>query len=443
MTCNENIKISIIGGTRGLGKWIAQELKKDNFNITITSRNKTSGEKVAKKLKVNYTDDNIKAVKNSDITIFSVPIEYMVDTIRQVAPYAPKGSLLVDVTSVKTETAETLTKYAPDNVNILPTHPMFGPRITSLDGQVVILTPIAERCDIWYEKVLHYLNKKGAKIVISTPQEHDKTMSVVQGLTHFSYISIASTIQQLQISVKKSREFASPVYSLMLDMISRIVSQNPYLYYSIQKSNPKTQYARGELIKQMQYLSDLINNNEEEEFVKNMSSSARYLDEYEEALGRSDKAISILTDDFKRIKNSIGSEIGLQHQYSGNVHIGKVINVDSDNVTILDLRNNTITLKISNVTIMSDDEIYQWKVDNLPIYNYDISVILPMSCNEEVLLDMFSKIEPIISVELKDVYAGKQIKDGFMSYTFSYSVFNKSDKQIVEDYILGIGGIIR
>ncbi|WP_304124685.1 prephenate dehydrogenase [Methanosphaera cuniculi] len=443
MTCNENIKISIIGGTRGLGKWIAQELKKDNFNITITSRNKTSGEKVAKKLKVNYTDDNIKAVKNSDITIFSVPIEYMVDTIRQVAPHAPKGSLLVDVTSVKTETAETLTKYAPDNVNILPTHPMFGPRITSLDGQVVILTPIAERCDIWYEKVLHYLNKKGAKIVISTPQEHDKTMSVVQGLTHFSYISIASTIQQLQISVKKSREFASPVYSLMLDMISRIVSQNPYLYYSIQKSNPKTQYARGELIKQMQYLSDLINNNEEEEFVKNMSSSARYLDEYEEALGRSDKAISILTDDFKRIKNSIGSEIGLQHQYSGNVHIGKVINVDSDNVTILDLRNNTITLKISNVTIMSDDEIYQWKVDNLPIYNYDISVILPISCNEEVLLDMFSKIEPIIRVELKDVYAGKQIKDGFMSYTFSYSVFNKSDKQIVEDYILGIGGIIR
>ena len=443
MTCNENIKISIIGGTRGLGKWIAQELKKDNFNITITSRNKTSGEKVAKKLKVNYTDDNIKAVKNSDITIFSVPIEYMVDTIRQVAPHAPKGSLLVDVTSVKTETAETLTKYAPDNVNILPTHPMFGPRITSLDGQVVILTPIAERCDIWYEKVLHYLNKKGAKIVISTPQEHDKTMSVVQGLTHFSYISIASTIQQLQISVKKSREFASPVYSLMLDMISRIVSQNPYLYYSIQKSNPKTQYARGELIKQMQYLSDLINNNEEEEFVKNMSSSARYLDEYEEELGRSDKAISILTDDFKRIKNSIGSEIGLQHQYSGNVHIGKVINVDSDNVTILDLRNNTITLKISNVTIMSDDEIYQWKVDNLPIYNYDISVILPISCNEEVLLDMFSKIEPIIRVELKDVYAGKQIKDGFMSYTFSYSVFNKSDKQIVEDYILGIGGIIR
>lgn len=443
MTCNENIKISIIGGTRGLGKWIAQELKKDNFNITITSRNKTSGEKVANKLNVNYTDDNIEAVKNSDITIFSVPIEYMVDTIKQVAPHAQKGSLLVDVTSVKTETAETLTKYAPSNVNILPTHPMFGPRITSLDGQVVILTPVAERCDIWYEKVLHYLNKKGAKIVISTPQEHDKTMSVVQGLTHFSYISIASTIQQLQISVKKSREFASPVYSLMLDMISRIVSQNPYLYYSIQKSNPKTQYARGELIKQMQYLSNLINNNEEEEFVKNMSSSARYLDEYEEALGRSDKAISILTEDFKQIKNSVGSEIGLQHQYSGNVHIGKVINVDSDNVTILDLKNNTITLKISNVTIMSDDEIYQWKVDNLPIYNYDISVILPISCNEEVLLDMFSKIEPIISVELKDVYVGKQIKDGFMSYTFSYSVFNKSDKQVVEDYMLGIGGIIR
>lgn len=443
MTCNEDIKISIIGGTRGLGKWIAQELKKDNFNITITSRNKSSGAKVAKKIGVNYTDDNIKAVKKADITIFSVPIEYMVDTIKDVAPHAPKGSLLMDVTSVKTETAEALNKYAPSDVNILPTHPMFGPRVTSLEGQVVILTPIAQRCDLWYEKVYHYLKEKDAKIVVSTPSEHDKTMSVVQGLTHFSYISIASTIKKLDISVKKSREFASPVYSLMLDMISRIVSQNPYLYYSIQKSNPQTQHARYELIEQMKYLSDLINNNEEELFVKNMSSSARYLDEFEEALGRSDKAISILTEDFKFIKNSVGNEIGLHHQYSDNVHIGKVLEVNNDNVVLCDLRDNIITLKISNVNIMSDDEIYQWKKENLPIYSFDVSVILPVSCSEDVLIDMFSKIKPVIDVELKDVYIGSQIKDGFMSYTFSYSVFNKSDRIKVEDYLIGIGGIIK
>lgn len=443
MTCNEDIKISVIGGTRGLGKWIAEQLRYDNFDVTITSRNKDSGMKVAKKLKLNYTDDNIKAIENSDIVIYSVPIEYMVDTIAQTAGYAKPGSLLIDVTSVKMQPSDALSKYAPDGVEILPTHPMFGPRISSLDGQVVILTPIEDRCNMWYSRVYSYLKEKSAKIVVSTPEEHDKTMSVVQGLTHFSYISIASTIRKLGVSVKKSRDFASPVYSLMLDMISRIVSQNPYLYYSIQKSNNQTAHSREVLIGEMRYLADLVLDSNEDEFVENMIKSTRYLDEFEEALGRSDKAISILTEDVKFIKNSIGKEIGLKHQYSGNIHIGEVIKADSDNVELLNLKGKTVNLKISNVNILSDDEIFTWKKENMPLHRYDVSLLLPKECEGDVFVDMISKIGPAFDVELIDVYDGKQIKDGFMSFTFSYHVFSPDGRIVVEDYLKALGFEIR
>ena len=113
MTC-ENIKnVTIIGGTRGLGKWIAKELSKEGFNVTITSRNKTSGEKIAKKIKTHYSNDNIEAIENADLIVFSVPIDSMVETIKDVAPYAPEKSLLMDITSVKREPAETLMKYSP------------------------------------------------------------------------------------------------------------------------------------------------------------------------------------------------------------------------------------------------------------------------------------------------------------------------------------------
>ena len=79
MTCeNNNINITIIGGSRGLGKWIANELHKDNFNVKITSRNRSSGEKIAHKMGVKYDDDNIEAIADANIIIFSVPIEYMV-----------------------------------------------------------------------------------------------------------------------------------------------------------------------------------------------------------------------------------------------------------------------------------------------------------------------------------------------------------------------------
>lgn len=443
MTCEENINITIIGGTRGLGKWIAEEFKKDNFNITITSRNKTSGLKAAQKIGVNYNNNNIESLKDANIIIFSVPIEYMVETIKEVAPHAPKDALLMDVTSVKTEASIALTKYAPKNTEILPCHPMFGPRVPSLEGQTVILTPIKDRCNKWYNKVYKYLQEHNAHIVVSTPEEHDKTMSVVQGLTHFSYIAIASTIRKLGISVKKSRQFASPVYSLMLDMISRIVSQNPYLYYSIQKSNKQTSKSRKMLLEESNRLADMIEKGKEDEFVQNMSESAKHLDEFEEALGRSDKAISVLTHDLDVIKSSIGQELGFKHQYSGKIHIGIVKEVTVDTATIIDLNHNILNLKISNINILSDKEVYEWKKNNLKLHEFDVSVIFPDTCDEDILLHMFGNIYCVIDVNIKETYNGEQIKDGFISITFHYTTFYKEDHEIVETYLEGIGGKIR
>lgn len=443
MTC-ENIKnVTVIGGTRGLGKWIAKELSKENFNVTITSRNKDGGEKVAKKINTMYSNDNIEAIENADLIIFSVPIDNMVETIRDVAPYAPENSLLMDITSVKKEPTQALIKYSPENTEILPCHPMFGPRTPSLEGQVIILTPIKNRSNKSFDNIKNFLEKRNVHIVISTPEEHDKIMSVVQGITHFSYISIASTIKKLNINAKKSREFASPIYSLMLDMISRIVSQNPYLYYSIQKSNDETAISRRTLIEESIYLSKLIENGEEELFVENMSDSAKHLDEFEEALGRSDKAINSLTHDLNILKESIGKEIGVEHQYSKKIHVGTLDKVTADNITLINNKNQRITLKISNINKLSDDELYNWKRDNLKIYEFDVSVIFPDRCNKNILLNTFRNIKPVINVELIDVYKDKPIEAGYMSLTFHYSTFNKNDKNFVENYLKGIGGVIR
>lgn len=77
----------------------------------------------------------------------------MVETIRQVAPHAPEGSLLMDVCSIKTEAAEALNEYAPENVEILPCHPMFGPRVPSIKRQIIVLTPIENRANKWFGRV--------------------------------------------------------------------------------------------------------------------------------------------------------------------------------------------------------------------------------------------------------------------------------------------------
>lgn len=442
MTNNDKSNMTIIGGTRGLGKWLAEHLKND-FNMRITSRDESTGKPVAEEIGVEYNSNNIEAIKDADIIVFSVPIEHMVETIKEVAPHAPEESLLMDVTSVKTEPAEALEKYAPENVEILPCHPMFGPRVPTLKRQIIILTPIENRSPNWLPRVKDYLDKTECEVVITTPNEHDKYMSIVQGLTHFSYISLASTIRKLNINVKESRNFSSPVYTIMLDMVSRVVYQNPYLYYSIQKNNLETSNAREALIKESIYLSNLIEEGKEDDFVKSVVESAKHLDGHEDALARSDKAISMLTQKSNVLAKSIGKEVGLKHQHSENVHMGIVKEVGSKNVILETGNNDEICFKLSNVDIMSENEVFEWKKDNLQLENFNLSVLLPSKCDEKYLLEMFRNIEPVIDVELIDVYNGEQIDDSQTSYTFHYTVFEREEKDYVEEFIEGIGGTIR
>ena len=156
--------MTIIGATRGFGRWIAEHLNND-FNITITSPNKSSGLEDAQELNVKYKSDNIEAIQNADIIIFSVPIDIMVETIKEVAPHAREGSLLMDVCSIKTESAEALMKYAPENVEILPCHPMFGPRVPTIKRQIVVLTPIEGRSNKWLNRVKEYLTNSDFLII--------------------------------------------------------------------------------------------------------------------------------------------------------------------------------------------------------------------------------------------------------------------------------------
>lgn len=432
----EKDNMTIIGATRGFGKWVAEHLN-DDFNITITSPDETSGLEAARELNVEYNSDNVEAVQNADIVIFCVPIEHMVETIREVAPHAPEGSLLMDVCSVKTEAAEALMEYAPENVEILPCHPMFGPRVPSIKRQIIVLTPIENRANTWLDRVEGYLINSQCEIVKTTPQEHDKYMSIVQGLTHFSFITLASTIRKLNINVKMSRSFSSPVYSLMLDMVSRIVYQNPYLYYSIQKNNKENSYARKTLIKEAQYLSKLIEDGKENDFVKNIIESSQHLDEREEALARSDNAIRMLNQKVNVLTKSMGKEIGLKDLYSEKAYVGIVKEVTSKCVVLKS--NDEIALKISNVDILSENEVFEWKKDNLELENFDLTIQLPSGCDEKYLIRMFKNIEPVIDVEITGI---NQISDSMMNFTFNYSVFNKKDKTYVEEYVKGIGANI-
>ena len=397
------MKIGIIGGTRGLGRTIAWYMKDFNFDVTITGRDSIVGKQVSEELGIKYSDNNKKIVQDSDIVIISVPISSTESVIEELGPFMKEGSLMLDVTSVKEGPSLKMKECIGEGVEFIPTHPVFGPRTTDLKGQIIVLTPIEK--GEWYPKIYKFLEDKGMRIVETTPEHHDDMMGIVQVLTHFSYISTASAIEKLQVDIKDTENYESPIYNLMIDTIARIVSQNPYLTYSIQHENKRGEKIRQALFDSISELKEALTNEDEEEFVEIALKATRHMGDIQAALGRSDKAIDFvyLEDENGKVKK----------------------------------------LKISNAEMLDEEELFNWKVKNQKIHTRDLSALFRRKSNPHIIKDALKRIDDVVDVEIIDIYKGEPIKEDEISYTFSIQSLSKESIEECEKLIKGFGGITR
>jgi prephenate dehydrogenase len=438
---DEMPRIAIIGGTGEFGRLFARIFKEEGCNVVITGRSVEKGEREARLIGVEFTSDNIKAAKEADIVIICVPIESTVTVIKEVVPHVKKGCLLMDLTSVKVEPVRAMEENAADGVEILGTHPMFGPRVSGLEGQIVILTPI--RGGKWTDFLKDLFKDRRARVYVSNPEEHDKVMAVVQGLTHFAYITTASTIKKVGQNAEESRKFASPVYELMLDFIARIVGQNPSLYASIQIHNPFVEMVHETFIKEAVALSKAVKKGDVEGFVKTMTESAKIFKDVDSSMGKSDKAISALTQELKKLKESVGSEAAVRHIYSGLIHIGRIVSVDPE-VVVIENKGKTTKLKISNIELLDEGALLDWKKEHIVLRKMDFSFVFSEDMDESLLAKVVENSQStIVSSEVVDVFRGDQIPPGSKSITLRFETLNPEDVVHIEKLLQGLGGKMR
>ncbi|ABR54733.1 Prephenate dehydrogenase [Methanococcus vannielii SB] len=436
--------ISIIGGTDGLGKWFASFLKNKGFTVIVSGRDNIKGKEAEKELGVLYTSSNVEASKKGDIVIISVPINVTDSVIKEVAPHVKPGSLLMDITSIKEGPSKLMKEYSNEGVFILPSHPMFGPETPSLKRQVVILTPIEGEINPFFKKIRKFLENEGAKVIVVSPKEHDKIMGVVQGLTHFVYISLGSTLKDLEIDIKESRNFASPIYELMINIIARIIGQNPYLYADIQMHNSQIINIHEAFIKNCEKISKIVQEQDRDSFVENMKNSAEHFgNETKRGLNCSNKAVYAISRENEKLLKSIGKEVGLKHIYSENVHCGILKEVYSDYLVIKQ-NEKEIILNISNVSLMDDKDLKLWKDENLEKYFTDISVLFKKNIDLSIIIELLAhKFE----IQVIDTYSGEKIDKNELSVTFRVYSFNKPELKVLREtfsfIIDNIGGKIR
>ncbi len=433
------MKILIVGGTGETGRWFAKFYKKHGFDVVIWGINQKK--EIAQELGVQFADDLDREIMTSDIVMISVPINITEKTIEEIAPKMPPESLLMDITSIKTGPIEAMRKYAPLDVEILGTHPMFGPSIPDIRGQIVIFTPIEGRSSRWFPVIRGLYEDNGAHIEVMGAVQHDKMMAVVQGLTHFAYISIGSVFSELEFDVAQSRRFMSPMYDIMLDLVGRILAQNPYLYAMIQM-NPEVAGVHKAYINRCNLMAEIVRERDIEGFVDLMKKASSHFGDTESALRRSEKLIGTKIAEHEELVRSIGYERALKHIYSGVIHFG-IIKKVTPRTVILERGGKTAELLIENVRLLDEKELLAWKATALRSVIRDISVFIPHGSDPQIIRNVVSRSDGVISADIIDVYN----KQNTISITYRITIYGDCDaagiQQNVETLLRGIGCTIR
>lgn len=281
------MRILIIGGTGDTGSWFARYFKEKDHEVWVWGPSHKTD--LAREMGVEFAHDLDDAIPRCDVLMISVPIDKTTQVIHDLAPKMKQG-LLMDVTSMKEEPVRAMREYAPENVEVLGTHPMFGPSMPTIREQTVIITP-NDRIGPIAQEIIGMFREDGARVETLSPEEHDRMMAVVQGLTHFAYIGIGCALESLDFDVEGSRRFVSPVYEIMLDFVGRILAQNPHLYSMIQ-GNPHASKTREVFIKACRELADNIEAGDFEAFEERMHRAAEHFKDTESAHERSDEIIN-------------------------------------------------------------------------------------------------------------------------------------------------------
>jgi prephenate dehydrogenase len=103
---------------------------------------------------------------------------------RQIAPRLVPGQLVIDTCSVKEKPLQIMMHILPKEVEVLGSHPLFGPDSAKagIRGQRIALCK--GRCRR-LGKVKKYLQGLGLRVIVTNAACHDREMAKTQALFHF------------------------------------------------------------------------------------------------------------------------------------------------------------------------------------------------------------------------------------------------------------------
>ncbi len=191
----------LIVGLGLMGGSYAMALSKQGYKVrAITTTQKSIDYAVEHNLILSgTTTPEPKLIADADLIIFALYPHTFLEWIEEYGHWITQGTLITDVTGVKTAIIDRIDALLPDNVEFIASHPMAGREVYGVKNATdqifkdanFIVTPTkrnSEDACKTCEQLGHILGF--ATVARLTPQEHDDMIGFLSQLTHCIAISL-------------------------------------------------------------------------------------------------------------------------------------------------------------------------------------------------------------------------------------------------------------
>lgn len=180
---------------------------------------------------------DFKTVSTCDIVVIAVPVQQMEGVMRELAPFLKPGALVIDVASVKIKPTDWMNEILPANVDAIGLHPLFGPQSgkNGIEGLNIVVCNVRGQREANVVSFLRDTLK--LSVFVTTPQDHDKQLAYVQGLTHL----IAKVIVALDLP---KFDLTTKTFDYMLQAVEMVRYDSDELFKAIERENPFTSEAK-------------------------------------------------------------------------------------------------------------------------------------------------------------------------------------------------------
>ncbi|MBA7506829.1 hypothetical protein ES706_05540 [subsurface metagenome] len=236
------MKVAIIG-TGAMGRWLVGFAKQNLGEVVLADAIAAKAERVATEFGVNFRSVP-EAAAEAELVLVAVPISKTPDVIKSLAGQVQRGTLLADVSSVKSDVIEAM-QTIEAKVELVSLHPLFGPGATSVKGKDFVAIPV--KPGKRYAALKHRLLELGARVTEMGAEDHDRLMAIIQCMTHFVLLAYLNALKSMK-ELKRAEKLRTPMFVTLLDLAKTVLAGNLELYGEIQVHNRYARVVRSSLL---------------------------------------------------------------------------------------------------------------------------------------------------------------------------------------------------